>query len=120
MLTDRLMSDANEKEAAKKEVKNIKEQRIGMSLIAIGRYVNIRELQKINNGKEVPMFDEYEDHKKVGMNIIHGEWDDCRNLIRTKFHKFLGTVMLVKKTFFFFKIKIISTKQGFEINYSGS
>ena len=91
------MSDANEKEAAKKEVENLKEQRIGMSLKAIGRCVNIRELQKINNGKEVAMFGEYEDHKKVGMKIIHGEWDDCRNLIRTKFHKFLGIAVLVKQ-----------------------
>ena len=75
VLTDRLMPDTNEKEATKKAVEKIKKQHIRMFPIAIGRYVNIRELQKISIGKEVPMFGEYEDHKKVGMNIIHGEWD---------------------------------------------
>ena len=67
------MWDANERKAAQEEVVDIEERDIRMFLIAIGRYVKIRELQKISNGKEVPMFGEHEDHKKVGMKIIHGE-----------------------------------------------
>lgn len=73
VLTDRLMWDANERKDAQKEVANIEKQSISMFPIAIGKYVSIRELQKVSNGKEVPVFGEYEDHKKVGMNIVHGE-----------------------------------------------
>ena len=42
--------------------------------IAIGRHVNLKELQKINNGREVPMFGEYEDPEKVGTKIIQGTY----------------------------------------------
>ena len=73
VLTDRLTWDANERRAAQKDVIHLEKQHIRMFPIAIGRNVKIRELQKISNGKEVPMFGEYEDHKKVGMKIIHGE-----------------------------------------------
>lgn len=74
MLTDHRTCARNEKEEVAEKVKEVKSLPIKMFPMAIGRHVNIRELQKINGGNEVVMFGEYEDPKKVGLKIIHGEW----------------------------------------------
>ena len=49
--------------------------------IAIGRHVNLKELQKINDGHEVPMFGEYEDPEKVGKKIIQGAYMQQTELV---------------------------------------
>ena len=72
MLTDHRTCARNKKQKVKEKVDEIRGMAVKLLPIAIGKYVSLRELQKINNGREVPMFGEYEDHEKIGMKIIHG------------------------------------------------
>ena len=72
MLTDHRTCARNEKQKVKEKVRKIKLSDVKLLPIAIGRHVNLKELQKINDGHEVPMFGEYEDPEKVGTKIIQG------------------------------------------------
>lgn len=72
MLTDHRTCERKEKEKVKEKVEEIRTLPVKLLPIAIGRHVSLRELQKINNGREVPMFGEYEDPKTIGTKIIHG------------------------------------------------
>ncbi|XP_078372242.1 uncharacterized protein LOC144655919 isoform X2 [Oculina patagonica] len=71
VLTDHRTCERKEKKRVKEKVEEIKAMPVKLLPIAIGRNVNLRELQKINNGREVPMFGEYDDPEKIGMKIIH-------------------------------------------------
>lgn len=72
MLTDHRTCERKEKEEVKKKVEELKRMPVKLLPIAIGRHVNLKELQKINDGCNVPMFGEYEDPEKIGTKIIHG------------------------------------------------
>lgn len=72
VLTDHRTCERKEKKRVKEKIEEIKAMPVKLLPIAIGRNVNLRELQKINNGREVPMFGEYDDPEKIGMKIIHG------------------------------------------------
>lgn len=71
MLTDHRTCARNEKQKVKEKIEEILRD-VKLLPIAIGRHVNLKELQKINNCREVPMFGEYEDPAKVGTKIIQG------------------------------------------------
>ena len=72
VLTDHRTCARNEKQKVKEKVGKLSD--VKLLPIAIGRHVNLKELQKINNGCEVPMFGEYEDPEKVGRKIIQGAY----------------------------------------------
>ena len=72
MLTDHRTCARNEKQKVKEKVGELSD--VKLLPIAIGRHVNIKELQKISNRQEVPMFGEYEDPEKVGTKIIQGAY----------------------------------------------
>ena len=85
MLTDHRTCARNEKQKVKEKVGKLS----GVKLlpVAIGRHVNLKELQKINDGQEVPMFGEYEDPEKVGTKIIQGMYCKCNRLNCTHYTK---------------------------------
>ena len=75
MLTDHRTCARNEKQKVKEKVGKLSD--VKLLPVAIGRHVNLKELQKINDGQEVPMFGEYEDPEKVGTKIIQGIYCKC-------------------------------------------
>ena len=96
MLTDHRTCARNKKQKVKEKVGELSD--VKLVPIGIGRHVNLKELQKINNGCEVPMFGEYEDPEKVGTKIIQGAFmqQPELRLLHTGLKKFETDVFILK------------------------
>ena len=96
MLTDHRTCARNEKQKVKEKVGKLSD--VQLLPIAIGRHVNLKELQKINSGREVPMFGEYEEPEKVGTKIIQGTYMEQPELgpVHTTPEKFDTGVFILK------------------------
>lgn len=76
VLTDHRTCTRNKKEKVKERVEEIRKLPVDKLLpIAIGRHINIRELQDLQHRIKVPMFGEYEDAKKIATKILHGAYN---------------------------------------------
>ena len=96
MLTDHRTCARNKTQKVKEKVGKLSD--VKLVPIGIGRHVNLKELQKINNGCEVPMFGEYEDPEKVGTKIIQGAFmqQPELGLVHTGPKKFETDVFILK------------------------
>ena len=73
LLIDHKICLRQDKELVKVQVDKIKEMGIKLVPVGFGPYINIRELERINNdGHEIMHFGEYADWRSVGKTIWHG------------------------------------------------